>query len=140
MEFSPWGSPFPQVVPEEINLWIFLLLNSFRYEMCCFVTTKFGNEVAMVYQVQDTWCISMGLQEKMDKCVTYLKENWVGNCLSKAFIFLPNGPPPPKLKVRGTTFHNMQIKEDEWVNPLVMMGMQFWGKKSELENDIRVYI
>jgi hypothetical protein len=28
MELSPWGSPFPQVVPEEIDLWISLLFNS----------------------------------------------------------------------------------------------------------------
>jgi hypothetical protein len=101
---------------------------------CCFVMTRSGNEVILVYQVQDAWCIYVGLQEKMDKCVTYLKNNWVGNCLSEAFIFLPNGPPPPKLKVCGMTFHNMQRKEDESVNPLIVMGRHFWGRKQVNQN------
>jgi hypothetical protein len=39
------------------------------------------------------------------------------------------GPPLPKSRVRGTTLHSMQRKEDDWVNPLLVMGRQSWGKK-----------
>jgi hypothetical protein len=74
--------------------------------------TRYGEEVMAVYQMQNTWCTSMGFQVEMDKCVTYLKDNWVGICLNGAFVFLLGGLPPPKLKVCGMAFHNMQRKEN----------------------------
>jgi hypothetical protein len=65
----------------------------------------------------------------MDRCVAYLKNNWVNNCLNGAFTIMFIGPPLPKSKVRGTTLDSMQRKEDDWVNPLLAMGRQFWGRK-----------
>jgi hypothetical protein len=75
--------------------------------------TRYGKEVMAVYQVQDTWRTSMGFQEEMDICFTYLKNNWVSNCLNGAFIFILGGLPLPKLKVCGMAFHNMQKEEND---------------------------
>ncbi len=69
--------------------------------------TYYGKEVIAIYQVQDTWCISMGFQEEMDVCLAYLKNNQVDICLNGAFAFLLGGLPPPKLKMCGMAFHNM---------------------------------
>ncbi len=73
-----------------------------------FMMTRFGEEVV----VWDTWHTSMGLQEEMDKYVTYLKNKWVGSCLNGAFTIPPTGPPLPRSRVCGMAFHSMQRKED----------------------------
>jgi hypothetical protein len=40
----------------------------------------------MVYQVQDTWCTFVNLQEEMDRCVAYFKK--IGPlCQSPSFGF-----------------------------------------------------
>lgn len=91
--------------------------------------TKSCEEVTVVYQAWDAWCTSMGLREKMDRCVAYLKNNLFGTCLNRAFVIFPGGPTPPKSKVHGTTFHSMQSEENDWVNPHLVLGSWFWGKK-----------
>ncbi len=79
--------------------------------------------------MRDAWRTSMGLQEKMDRCVAYLKNNLSSSCLNGAFVILPSGPTPPKSRVHGTLFHSMQSEENDRVNPLLALGSWFWGKK-----------
>jgi len=81
----------------------------------------------------------------MNKCVTYFKNNLFGNCLKGAFIIQPDGPPPPKSRVHGMTFHSMQREYYNWVNPFLTLGNQFWEKKQVneqimLESTMREYI
>jgi hypothetical protein len=61
-------------------------------------------------------------------CYLFQKQ-FVWKLLKGAFIIQPDGPPPPKSKVHGMTFHNMQRKYYNWVNPFLTLGSQFWEKK-----------
>jgi hypothetical protein len=61
--------------------------------------------------------------------------------LNKAIDILLHDPPPPKSKVCGMTFHNMQRKEKDWVNPLSALGSQFFGGGiNKPTNNAKVYV
>lgn len=78
-----------------------------------FATTGFGEEVVVVYQMQDTWCTFMGFQEEMDRCITYFKKiglvvPWIRHSLFYLLTFHC-----PKSRVRGMAFHSMQREEND---------------------------
>lgn len=50
----------------------------------------------------------------MDKCLVWLKLQWVGSYFNKIFMFIPSGMSPLVSKVQRTTFHNMQKGNNKW--------------------------
>ncbi len=87
-----------------------------------FSSSKFGEEVIVIYQASDAWCSSMGLKEWMDICVAYLKNNWVNSCLNGTFSMFFGCASTPKSRVQRMAFHNMQKEDNKWVNPLLTLG------------------
>lgn len=50
----------------------------------------------------------------MDKCLVWLKLQWVGSYLNNIFMFIPSGMSLLVSKVQGKTFHNMKKENNKW--------------------------
>jgi hypothetical protein len=83
-------------------------------------------EIAFIYQAWNAWCIFIGLQEEMGRCLARFKLQWLGSYLNEAIMLFHGALPPLVLTIQRMAFPNMQSENDKWVNLFLAFGKILW--------------